>query len=294
MSRADAVESGDRPVEEAGAASGASGARASGGMLGRIYAVALNTFRWAIRHRFLIAVVVVSAGVMLFALVLGQMSLHQEERVAIDVALAGTSFFGCVTAMVLGALLLYTEIQRRTIHTMLAKPIERHELLLGRYAGMAASLTLLVAVSAVLMAGLFWLQDVPFTAATVKSLFLTWIEVLVVAAVAAFFSSFSSPVLSGVFTAGIWLVGRATDELRAAVENAASPAIRAACRAALWVVPDLHLLQISGSTVDGVEVSVHGTFVDWSYVAAAAGHGVLYVGVLLALAVVIFARRDFL
>jgi Cu-processing system permease protein len=263
-------------------------------MIGRIYAVALNTFRWAIRHRFLIAVLLVSAGVMLFALVLGEMSLHQEQRVAVDVALGGTSFFGCITAMVLGALLLYTEIQRRTIHTMLAKPIERHELLLGRYFGMAASLTMLVAVSAVLMAGLFWLQEVAFSVVLVKALLLTWIEVLVVAAVAAFFSSFSSPVLSGVFTAGIWLVGRATDELRAAVETAASPVIRAACRAALYVVPDLHLFQVSGSTVDGSPISVHGDFVDWSYIAAAAGHGAFYIALLLTLAVVIFARRDFL
>lgn len=263
-------------------------------MIGRIYAIALNTFRWAIRHRFLIAVLLVSAGVMLFALVLGEMSLHQEQRVAIDVALGGTSFFGCITAMVLGALLLYTEIQRRTIHTMLAKPIERHELLLGRYFGMAASLTLLVAVSAVMMAGLFWLQDVSFGAVTVKALLLTWIEVLVVAAVAAFFSSFSSPVLSGVFTAGIWLVGRATDELRAVVDSASQPVIRAACRAALYIVPDLHLFQVSGSTLDGKVVSVHSDFVAWSYVAAAAGHGALYIGLLLALAVVIFARRDFL
>ena len=263
-------------------------------MIGRIYAVGLNTFRWAIRHRFLIAVIVVSAGVMMFGLVLGEMSLHQEKRVAVDVALGGTSFFGCITAMVLGALLLYTEIQRRTIHTMLAKPIERHELLLGRYAGMAASLTLLLAVSTLLMAVLFWLQEVPFDAIIVKALLLTWIEVLVVAAVAAFFSSFSSPVLSGVFTAGIWLVGRATDELRAVVDTAATPFIRAACRAALYIVPDLHLFQVSGSTMHGKVVSVHSDFVSWSYVAAAAGHGALYVALLLALAVVIFARRDFL
>jgi len=263
-------------------------------MIGRIYAVALNTFRWAIRHRFLIATLVVSAGVMLFALVLGEMSLHQEKRVAIDVALGGTSFFGCITAMVLGALLLYTEVQRRTIHTMLAKPIERHELLLGRYAGMAASLTMLVLVSTVLMAGLFWLQDVAFSSVIVKALLLTWIEVLVVAAVAAFFSSFSSPVLSGVFTAGIWLVGRATDELRAVVDSASQPVIRTACRIALYIVPDLHLFQVSGSTLDGVVVSVHNDYVDWSYVVSAAGHGALYIALLLALAVVIFARRDFL
>ena len=262
-------------------------------MMGRIYAIGLNTFRWAIRHRFLLAVVLVSMGVMLFALVLGAMSLHQEERVAVDVALGGTSFFGCVAAIVLGVLLLYTEIQRRTIHTMLAKPIERHELLLGRYAGMAATLTLLVAVLTLAIAGLFWLQDIAFTATTVKALVLIWLEVLVVAAVASFFSSFSSPILSGVFTFGIFLVGRATPELRAAIHTAKSPVIRAVCQGALYAVPDLNLFQVSGSTVNGQPVSVHGSFVGWSYVAESAGHGALYIALLLVLAVVIFSRRDF-
>jgi ABC-type transport system involved in multi-copper enzyme maturation permease subunit len=263
-------------------------------MSGRIFAIALNTFRWSIRHRFLIAAMLVSTGVMMFALVLGEMSLHQEERVAVDVGLGGVSLFGWITAIVLGVLLLYTEIQRRTIHTILSKPIERHELLLGRYAGMAASLTLLVLLSTVSMVILFRLRDVPFTGTTVKALLLIWFEVLVVAAIAAFFSSFSSPVLSGVFTLGIFIVGRLTPDLRAAVDQADSPVIRALCSAGLYLVPDLHLFQISGSTVDGRPVSVHADFVDWSYVAAAGGHGALYIGIFLVLAVVIFARRDFL
>jgi ABC-type transport system involved in multi-copper enzyme maturation permease subunit len=263
-------------------------------VIGRIYAVALNTFRWAIRHRFLLAVVVVSVGVMLFALVLGEMSLHQEKRVAVDVGLGGVSFFGWITAIVLGVLLLYTEIQRRTIHTMLAKPLHRHELLLGRYAGMAGTLTLLVAVSTLAMVGLFWLESAPFTAAVTKALLLIWVEVLVVAALAAFFSSFASPILSGVFTTGIFMVGRVTPELRAAIESADSMVIRGVCRAALYLVPDLNLFQVSGTQVAGQPVSVHGDFVQWSYVAAAAGHGALYIGLFLLLAIVIFARRDFL
>ena len=263
-------------------------------MIGRVYAIALNTFRWAIRHRFLYAVVLVSIGVMSFALVLGEMSLHQEERVTVDVGLGGVSFFGWITAIVLGVLLLYTEIQRRTIHTMLSKPIERHELLLGRYVGMAASLTLLVIVSSLFMAGLFAVTGTPFTVVTVQALLLVWIEVLVVAAIAAFFSSFASPILSGVFTFGIFVVGRATPELRAAVESANSPVIRAVCRAALHVVPDLNLYQVSGTTLDGRPVSVHADFVEWSYVASAAGHGFLYIGLFLVLAILFFSRRDFL
>ena len=76
--------------------------------------------------------------------------------------------------------------------------------------------------------------------------------------IAAFFSSFSSPILSGVFTFGIFAVGRVTPELRAAIDAAESPVIRGACRLALYLVPDLNLFQVSGTTLDGKPVSVHG------------------------------------
>jgi hypothetical protein len=118
-------------------------------------------------------------------------------------------------------------------------------------------------------------------------------EVLVVAAIAVFFSSFSSPFLSGIFTLALWVIGRVTPELRAAVAQSETPWIRLVARVALAIVPDLHLFSISGSAVDGAAVSVHGTFVSWSYVGAAVGHGALWIAALLVAACAIFRKRDF-
>jgi hypothetical protein len=264
------------------------------GMVGRIYAIALNTFREAIRQRVMYGILVVALGLNLFSLVLGQMSLHEEARVARDVGLGGVSLFGSVTAIVLGVSLLYGEIQRRTIHTIVSKPIERFEFVLGKYLGMATTLVILVAIFTVEMFLVLALQDVPFTARLGKAVILAFGEVMVVAAVAIFFSSFSSPFLSGIFTFAIFFVGRITPELRAAIDGAGSELIRAVCKLALRVVPDLHLFSVSGTAIDGAHVTVHGgDFVPWSYVATTAGYGALYVAMLLALAILIFSRRDF-
>ncbi len=97
-------------------------------MIRRVLALAVNTFREAIRSRVVYGIVIAVVGANLFALVLGEMSLHEEARVARDVGLAGVALFGSITAIILGVSLLYNEIQRKTIHNILSKPIAREDL----------------------------------------------------------------------------------------------------------------------------------------------------------------------
>jgi hypothetical protein len=122
---------------------------------------------------------------------------------------------------------------------------------------------------------------------------LSWCEVLTVAASAIFFSSFSSPFLSGIFALAMFVIGRLTPDIAAATETAKSSWIRLVTKVTLEIVPDLHLYSVSGRTVDGDPVSVHGDFVSWGYVATSAGHGFLWIVGLMALAALLFSRRDF-
>lgn len=261
--------------------------------IGRMWAIALNTFREAARIRVLYGILVLVVGANLLAVVLGQMSISESARVARDVGLAGISLFGALTAIYLGVALLYGEIQRRTIYAIISKPLARWEFVVGKYLGMALVLSVLVALFAAAMLALLAWQGVAITSAVGKAILLAWIEVLVVASTAVFFSSFSSPFLSGIFTLALWVIGRVTPELRAAVAQSDAAWIRTMARIALTIVPDLHLFSISGSAVDGATVSVHGEFVDWAYLGAAAGHGALWIGALLVAACAIFRKRDF-
>lgn len=261
-------------------------------MIGRIYAIALNTFREASRSRVIYGIVLAAVGFNLFGIALGELSVYEQARVARDVGLAGVSLFGCITAIVLGVSLLYTEVQRRTIHTILAKPLRRAEFVVGKYLGMAGTLTVLVVLFTLAMAGLLYLQGVPMDAAVTKAVALASTEVLVVAAVAIFFSAISSPFLSGIFSFLVFFLGRITPEIRIFLDTTESPVIRALLRGALYVVPDLHIFAVSGSKVDDTYVSVHDTFVTWGYVGNGALYGLLYVTMLLILAALIFSRRD--
>ena len=261
-------------------------------MFGRIWAIALNTFREAARIRVLYGILVLVAGANLMALVLGQMSIHEEQRVARDIGLAGISLFGSLTAIFLGVFLLYTEVQRRTIHAIVSKPIERWEFVVGKYLGMAIVLTILVGLFGLAMCGMLTLQGVGVSSAVVKAIVLAWFEVLTVAAIAIFFSSFSTPFLSGIFALAMWSLGRVTPDIQAAIEHG-SAWIQATSRFALEIVPDLHLFSPSGRLVDSATVSVHGDFITWGYVGLSALHALGWIAGLLAIACLLFQRRDF-
>jgi Cu-processing system permease protein len=262
------------------------------GTLNRIWAIALNTFREAARIRVLYGILVLVVGANLLAVVLGEMSVREQTRMARDIGLAGISLFGSLTAIFLGVFLLYTEVQRRTIHAIVSKPIERWEFVVGKYAGMALVLSVLVVLFGIAMVSILTWQGVGVNAAIIRALVLAWVEVLTVAAIAIFFSSFSTPFLSGIFALAMWIIGRLTPDIENAT-RAASDWIRWTARVALEIVPDIHLFSPSGRVIDDVAVSVHRDFVTWGYVGISALHGLGWIVGLLALACLLFHRRDF-
>jgi Cu-processing system permease protein len=260
--------------------------------IARIWAIALNTFREAARIRVLYGIIVLVIGANLFAIVLGEMSVREHARVARDVGLAGISLFGSLTAIFLGVFLLYTEVQRRTIHAIVSKPIERWEFVVGKYLGMALVLTVLVGLFGVAMVVMLLWQGVGVSSDVIKAIVLAWGEVLTVAAIAIFFSSFSTPFLSGIFALAMWAIGRVTPDIEAAVREGAGW-IRVVAKVALEIVPDIHLFSPSGRVVEDAVVSVHSEFVSWGYVGVSSLHGLGWIVGLLALACVLFHRRDF-
>ncbi len=305
----------------------------------RIYAIALNTYREAVRDRVLFGVLALAAGVLALTLALGELSLDQQMRVVTDLGLASISVFSVVIAIFLGSSLLYKEIERKTLYVILPKPIARFEFLLGKYVGIVATCAVFIAIMGALQllvaaiqagastvlviavpiallialgVGFLFAKDrtlvVPiwslvalgataWLSATVDvelfrllaSLLLNLGEVLILTAVALLFSSFSTPFLTGAFTFGVWLVGRAAHDMVAMKTRVLSPAMKQVLRWLAEVVPNFNLFVPGRSTLvvrDYTEPLV--------YVAMSMGYAVLYAGATLFIAALIFRRRDFL
>lgn len=266
--------------------------------MNRIGALALNTFREAIRNKVLYVLLLFAVVLLIFSYFASQGSLHEELRVIRDLGLGGIELIGVFIAIFVGVNLLYKELERKTVFALIPKPIHRFEFILGKFFGMVLTLLVLVAIMSATMFLVLTLQSYASSgdnenATVLRAIVLMFGELVVVTSIAVLFSSFTSPILSGAFTLGIFVVGRSTPDLRELIGKLDSAPLRALLRAGLRLFPDLNLYYVSGAMVGGQRVSVHGTYVDWSYVAVAGGYGLCYCAVALGLAMIIFSRRDF-
>src|SRR5207245_7355353 len=114
----------------------------AGSRLARVGRIALTTCGEAIRNRILYILLVFAVAMISFAQILSLLTVGSEEKIIKDFGLASIDVFGVLTSVFIGIGLVSREIERRTVYTLLAKPIHRFEFVLGKYAGL--SLTLLV------------------------------------------------------------------------------------------------------------------------------------------------------
>lgn len=261
----------------------------------RIAAVARNTFREAVRNKILYSLLFFALALIASALALGQLSIHEERRMIRDVGLFGVDLFSVLIAIFVGVNLLYKELALKTVYTILPKPIARWEFVLGKWLGVMATLAAQIVVMGLAVAATVAADGgaAAVDAALGKALWLLLMNVTIVTSVAMLFSSFSSPFLSGLLSLGVFVLGRSVPDVRALADRVGGGMGRALA-AFCAVLPNLHLFTPSGSAVGGQHVSVHGgSFVGSSYLAWTSAYALGYSAAVLALAMFIFRRRDF-
>ena len=255
------------------------------GSLSRLSAVAANTFRETVRERVLYNLVFFAIVMTLSGLLLGQLSIRQDEKVLKDIGLAAMDLFGTLIAIFIGVGLVSKEIERRSLYPLLVKPLSRGEFFLGKFAGLAFTLLVNLAVMTLgLYATLFatgWDAD-PRLLAAVYPIFL---GLLLVVALAMLFSTLTSSTLAAVFTVGAVIAGRFSDVVRNMRE--VMPEIPRWVSGALYaVIPNFRNFDFKDRVTYGDPVPPELLF--WVTVYAAA-----YVAIVLGLGLASFRSRDF-
>ena len=255
-------------------------------MLGPIWAIAQNTLREAVRNKVLFgllffALLMIASGVIVSAL-----SYVENARILQDVGLAAIRFFGVAMAIFLGIEVISREVERRTVFSVLAKPISRGAFLLGKFLGLTLTLWLQVVLMAVAFALISILAGAPLGAVHAAFLLMVAVELALVVAIATLFSSFTTPLMAAFFTTGLWLVGGLSRELRDIGAASDSAWVEASTGWLHRLLPDLASFDIAIETAHGLPVAA-------SQVLWALAYGTGYVGLLLFIALAIFQRRQF-
>lgn len=260
--------------------------------LRRIAAIARNTFIEASRNRAFIGLAIAAAGLVASSMAVSGLAVSdQMGRVLVDFGLFAVSMLEVVIAITMGVILVYKEIDRKTFFVILSKPVRRWEVLAGKFAGLLAVLAIAVIAMGVAWFASLSLRGVEVRPDMVKALVLAWMQAAVLTSVALFFSSFASPILSGVFTFGTFLAGSTVYILRELLEGrkgvlVTSEVARVIAQGSVAVLPDLSVFNVGKELILGIPVG-------WDYVAAAGLYGLGYCLAFGGLAALVFERRDF-
>ena len=192
-----------------------------------IRCIAVSVFRESVRDRVPYNLVLFAILLIAASFFLGQLTAGQDVKIIKDLGLAAIAIFGLFIAIFIGIGLVSKEVERRSIYALLSKPISRPQLILGKYAGLVLTLAVNVAVmTAALYAVLTYMtsDDAPSSRppgtrpgidpALFKALFLIFVELMLITALALFFSTFSTPLLSAALTFGFYIVGHFNADLR--------------------------------------------------------------------------------
>jgi ABC-type transport system involved in multi-copper enzyme maturation permease subunit len=186
-------------------------------MNSRIVHIARNTFREAVRDRVLYNLIAFALLLSGAAILVGQISIDIEKLVVINLGLTAVSLFGTVIAIFIGIGLVSKEIEKRTLYTVLSRPVRRWEFIVGKFFGLAGTLVVNTFFMAIgVFAALLYVAH-RFQKPDAWILVALWfivLQFLIICALALLFSSFSSPLLSAVFAFALFVIGSLAGDLR--------------------------------------------------------------------------------
>jgi len=254
--------------------------------------IAWNTFKEAVRDKILYVLLFFGMLMIVVSRAIGWVSFGGEQKVMTDIGLAAIWIFSGMVSIFIGTGLIYKEIDKRTIYTILSKPMDRWQFIVGKYLGLLLTTLVNMVVLAVIFLLYLKLYDAPVTFALGQALLLNFIEMMVVTAIAILFSSASTPILSAIFTTVIFFAGQLTKwvvDLGATLEQSA-PFAHKLLYSVYLLLPNLHNFNIRREAVIASQlqlVTVPSAEI-WSCVI----YGVSYTVAVLLLAQLIFQRRN--
>ncbi len=254
----------------------------------RAAAVALNTFREAVRDRVLYNLVFFALLMMAAAIFVGQISIGIEEMVIKSLGLSAISVIGLLIAVFIGVGLVYKEMDKRTLYALLAKPVRRWEFLLGKFGGLVLTLAVnTLAMTAGLFAALLYVKHSldRLDAVLLVAVYFILLKLMLVVALALLFSCYSTPLLAILYTSAFYIAGMFVEEMRTFHSDSVTPTTAALLRGLSYLLPNFENFNVMAA-------AAHGRGIPGTLIFQNTAYAALYSGIVLLIAMAVFSRRN--
>jgi ABC-type transport system involved in multi-copper enzyme maturation permease subunit len=253
----------------------------------KIRAIAFNTFKEAIRDRILYLLLFFALICIAFSRLLALLTIGDRVKIIKDVGLASISLFGALMAILIGTGLVYKEIDKKTIYTLLSKPIHRYQFLLGKFFGLILTLFIMLLLMSIIFLALIFFHTFSIEWQMLIAILYIFLELCLITSVALLFSCFSTPILSSIFTLAFYLIGHTAWGLETLIEKIKPGLGKVLAQGLYHFLPDLENFNFR------IEV-VHNLPIPASIFLYSTLYGVFYSLFVLTIAFLIFRKRDFI
>ena len=253
----------------------------------RVLTIATNVFWEVIRDRVLYLVGLFAILMLAAIKLLPTISAGAEDKIILDVGLAGISLLGLVVAVFVGTGLVNKETEKRTALTLIAKPMSRAEFIIGKQIGLSSVLAVLVTLMTVTYLICTRLNQISYSTGSIliAALYI-FLELSLITAVAILFGVFTSSLIATILAFSVYLMGHFSQDLLALGNLSRNPEIQRITQGIYLILPDLSRLDLKNDAVYGLLPSTPVLLMN-------AGYGLLYLVLLLALATLVFSWREF-
>ncbi|MBW4557839.1 MAG: ABC transporter permease [Trichormus sp. ATA11-4-KO1] len=256
---------------------------------GRVLVIAKNVFQEMVRDRILYIIGFYALILAVALRVLPEFAATTEDKMFLDFGIAAMSMLTLIVAIFIGTGLVNKEIDKRTILVLIAKPISRSEIISGKFLGLSAVLTVLVAAMTTIYLVFLQMGNIPHSIPSIiiAAIFLC-LQLSLITAVAIAFGVFTSSLLAVTLTFAVYLMGNITPDLVKLGRLSSNPVMESITQGLYLILPDLSRLDLKNDAVYGLLA-----LPDTTALMSNAGYGLLYSVMLLAIANFIFSRREF-
>ncbi|HOM81703.1 MAG TPA: ABC transporter permease subunit [Armatimonadota bacterium] len=256
----------------------------------RISALAITTFREEVRRKVFLFLLLFAGVMIATSWIFSFFTGSEELKVVKDMGLTSITLAGVAIAMVMGIRMLPGEMDKRTIYTILCKPVTRSEYLIGKFLGGALTLAANTVIMGLVFLVVVFIKSKQLDQAMdfrlTYQIVLAYLQFCVLLALTLMLSTFVTPVMNGSISLFVLIVGNLSDTIVDIINMSKSAVVEIGLRILYYLVPNWQHFSVQDTLVRGEEA------VPLLYVLKIALYGILYTAILMVIATQAFRNRE--
>jgi ABC-type transport system involved in multi-copper enzyme maturation permease subunit len=263
-----------------------------------ILSIANTTIGEAVRRKVLLVILLIAVLFLAIAPGLSILSARQERTVLIGMTLGIIQLASALIAIVLTVYLIPNEIERRTIYTILSKPVERYQFLIGKYLGAVGALGIMIALMTAVLIAVFFVTfrvrdqvvGIDQLAMLARAPLMFFVQMSILAAVVVFFSTFVTPLVNFFLSGGVYLVGSMFNPFFETIsqDQGVAPIAKTIATILNTILPNFANYNVQNPIINPGQQIANET----AYYLVSTGYGIVYISALLLLAILVFQYRE--